>query len=414
MKVILDMQGAQTETSSYRGLGRYTMSFAAAVCRNAGPDDEILLAFNAHLPVTADTRRAEFGDLIDDHNIFTWGMLADEESPKLTLTHRREVLEYSRDLAFWRLKPDVVHVTSPFEGGGLVSSRYGRHMRRGLYSATLHDLIPLIYPDTYLVDPFGRAAYFEILGELLSTDVLLSISESSRQEAIRELSLDPARIVTVGSDADAVFRSGLPTASLAAEVLESTGNAGRFVLAPGGNDERKNLNRLVQAFYMMSDEVRRDTYLVIGGFVQDHVVSAIRHVVEEQGGSMSEIVFTGFISDEELRVLYSRCALFIFPSWHEGFGLPALEAMILGAPVLVGDSPGLRDVVGWDAATFDPTSAGEMSALMQRALCDREYSGLLRANSRAQSTAFSWDVTANVALDTWRRLVSHRSDKKER
>jgi glycosyltransferase involved in cell wall biosynthesis len=178
------------------------------------------------------------------------------------------------------------------------------------------------------------------------------------------------------------------------------------VLVPGGNDERKNLTRIVEAFYRMDASVRAGTHLVIGGSVQDHVVEDVRHAAEAQGGSLSDVVFTGFITDEALKVLYRRCALFVFPSWHEGFGLPALEAMVLGAPVITGASPGLRDVVGWNEATFDPLNVAEMSNLMQRALRDREFSGLLRANARSQVGAFSWDITATKALDAWRKLVN--------
>ena len=97
MKVILDMQGAQTASSSYRGIGRYSMSFAAAVCRNAGPDDEILLAFNAHLPVTAEMRLAEFGEQVDAHQIVTWSIRENEESLQSTPAHLRQMLDYSRD-----------------------------------------------------------------------------------------------------------------------------------------------------------------------------------------------------------------------------------------------------------------------------------------------------------------------------
>ena len=99
----------------------------------------------------------------------------------------------------------------------------------------------------------------------------------------------------------------------------------------------------------------------------------LEQLAARHGMSRDELVLTGYVPDEDLVALYNLCALFVFPSWHEGFGLPALEAMRCGAPVIAANSSSLPEVVGWEDALFAPRSDDAMADKMTRALTDSSF-----------------------------------------
>ena len=111
-----------------------------------------------------------------------------------------------------------------------------------------------------------------------------------------------------------------------------------------------------------------------------------------------EVVFTGYADDADLVMLYNICAAFVFPSFAEGFGLPALEAMSCGAPVIASNATSIPEVVGLTSAMFDPYSVEELTAKLSRVLADNEFRTALAAYHLKQAATFSWNNTAIKAI----------------
>ncbi|MDR3351682.1 MAG: glycosyltransferase family 4 protein [Zoogloeaceae bacterium] len=400
MRIVIDVQGAQSE-SRFRGIGRYTLAFAKAVARNRGRH-EILLAASNRFPETIDAIRAAFRGILPQENIRVWDtpphaaeICVDEDA--------RNAAELLREAFLLDLRPDVLHVCSLFEGYcDDAATSIGRIKDGPPVSVTLHDLIPLLNPEHFL-DPDPRYARFyrRKLIYLHNAALLLANSDSTREEGLACLKFAPERIFNVSAAAEAYFRPQDIDPGTACALLQKFGIERPFVLYTGGADQHKNLSRLIRAYAALPAELRAAHQILFAGRMPAERVRALRKEAEAAGLTAATFLFSGYVTDAELVDLYNLCRLFVFPSWHEGFGLPALEAMACGAPVIAANAGSLPEVVGWQEALFDPFRTEDITARMQRALQDETFCAALRAQGREHAAAFSWDTTARRAIAAW-------------
>jgi glycosyltransferase involved in cell wall biosynthesis len=401
MRIVIDMQGAQTE-SRFRGIGRYTMSFAKAVVRNRG-DHEIILALSGLFPDTIEPIRASFNELLPQENIRVWyapGPVREEQPGNES---RREVAELIREAFLASLKPDVVHICSMFEGyvDNAVTS-IGRFDTTTPVSVILYDLIPLLNPDHYLKpNPRYEQYYSGKVKHLNRANKYLSISEFSREEGLDALNVADDKIINISTAIDADFKPEKVDESAAQQLRQKFNIILPFVLYTGGSDERKNLPRLIQSWSKLPSEVREKHQLLFAGRMSEGDIVRFKHIAHSAGLKKNELIFTGYVSDEELVKLYNLCKLYVFPSWHEGFGLPALEAMACGAPVIGANASSLPEVIGLDEALFDPFDVKAICSKLAKALTDNAFRKRLQKHSLKQAPKFSWDETAKRAISAW-------------
>lgn len=405
MRIVIDMQGAQAANRE-RGIGRYTMALAQAIAHNRGAHD-IILALSGLFPDTIEPIRAAFNGLLPQENIRVWHVpgrvaFADEANQ-----WRRQSAELVREAFLASLKPDVVHVGSLFEGlGDDAVTSVGLLSRNVPTAGTLFDLIPYIHRKPYLDNPTIAAWYFEKIDSFRRCDLWLAISESSRQEGIAELGLHEERVVNISTDADAYFEK-LNISTEEALLVRTRYRLNRpFVMYTGGIDYRKNIEGLIRAFSNLPQEMREAHQLAIVCSVEQESRRTLEALAREQGLDEDDVIITGFVPEEDLRALYNLCSLFVFPSWHEGFGLPVLEAMRCGAPVIGANTSSVPEVIGWKEALFDPRNDGEITTIMARALSDEEFRDGLVRNAKVQSEKFSWDETAKLAIAAMERQCS--------
>lgn len=401
MRIVIDMQGAQTE-SRFRGIGRYTMSFASAVARNRG-EHEVILALNGLFPDTIESIRVAFDGLLPPEKIRVWHAPGPVQELAPGNESRREAAECIREAFLSSLAPDVVHICSLFEGyvDDAITS-IGCFDDAAIVSVTLYDLIPLLNPDHYLKPNPPYAEYYQRKLEHFGRAALyLAISDSSRQEGLAHLGLPASRVVNTSVAMEPYFRPIQIDDTSAALLRQKFGLNRPFVICAGGADERKNLPRLIQAFAAMPSTLRAGHQLVLAGKIPEGLVTEFNHQAKMAGLKPSDLLFTDYITDEELVRFYNLCKLFIFPSWHEGFGLPALEAMACGAPVIGSNTSSVPEVIGLDAALFDPFDVAAMSRKMAQALEDDAFSSQLRDHGLRQAKKFSWDESAKRAIGAW-------------
>lgn len=410
MRIVIDMQGAQTE-SRFRGIGRYTLSFARSIAKNRG-DHEVILALSGLFPDTIEPIRAAFHGLLAQENIRVWYAPAPVQEQQTDNGLRRCNAELIREAFLASLQPDVIHICSLFEGyvdDAVVS--IGRLDTASRVTVSLYDLIPLLNPGHYLQPNTRYAAYYQRkLSCLQQAAGCLAISESAQQEGLAHLNGVPsAHIVNVSTAIDPFFQPlGVTGAGMdisAASLPEKWGIARPFVLYAGGADERKNLPRLLQAYAALPTALRHIHQLVLAGKFLQPEIAQLQQQARTVCLAADELRFTGYVTDEELLQLYQSCQLFVFPSWHEGFGLPALEAMACGAPVIGANTSSVPEVIGWSEALFDPLDTPAITAKMAQALSDSDFRAQLRRNGLQQAPKFSWDATAQRALTAWENLM---------
>lgn len=401
MRIVIDMQGAQTE-SRFRGIGRYTLSFAQAIVRNRGEHD-IILALNGLFPDTIEPIRAAFDDLLPQENIRVWQVPGPVCEGEPGNDWRRETAELIREAFLASLQPDVVHLSSLFEGycDDAVTS-IGRFDRTTPTSVILYDLIPLLNPDHYLKPNPQYAQYYRRKIEYLrQAAIYLAISEFSRQEGQAHLGRSASQFVNVSTAIEPHFQPLNIDNEAATQLRHQFGLTRPFILYTGGADERKNLPRLIQAFAALPELLRASHQLLLAGKMCEGTIEGLKCQAKALGLKPNDLCFTGYVMDEELVQLYNLCQLFVFPSWHEGFGLPALEAMACGAPVIAANTSSLPEVIGLDAALFDPLDATAITGKMAQALRDDTFRATLRDHGLQQAKRFSWDESAKRAIAAW-------------
>ena len=407
MRIVIDMQAAQAENRN-RGIGRYSLSLALAMVRNRG-EHEVLIALNGLFPDTIEPIRAAFDGLLPQENIRVWSAVSPVASIDTANDWRRQSAELVQEAFLASLRPDVVHVSSLFEGlvDDAVTS-VGALSQTIPTAVTLYDLIPYIHRKPYLENPAVEAWYLGKIEHLRRADLWLAISESSRREGIDHLGLADDRSVNISTDADAHFQPLKISAESEQEMRQKYGLSRPFVMYTGGIDHRKNIDGLIRAFSRLPASLRKAHQLAIVCSAQPESRHMLEQLAAQQGLSKDELVLTGFVPEDDLVALYNLCALFVFPSWHEGFGLPALEAMRCGVPVIGANTSSLPEVIGLDEALFDPHSDEAMAWAIERALSDATFRAELIRHGKTQSAKFSWDESARRAIAAMERLLAAR------
>jgi glycosyltransferase involved in cell wall biosynthesis len=400
------MQGAQTE-SRFRGIGRYTMSFAQALAQNRGEHD-VILALNGLFPHTIESIRAAFDGLLLQENIRVWHAPGPVMEAQPGNDARREVAELVREAFLASLAPDVIHISSLFEGyiDDAVTS-ISRFDHFTPVSVSLYDLIPLLNPDCYLKPCRGYAQYYDRkVGYLNKAVAHLSISEFTRQEGLVHLEVPENRIVNISTAVSPLFQPLYVDDAETSRLHQKFGITRPFIFYTGGADERKNLPNLIQAFAALPAPLRAGHQLLLAGKMHEGTIARLKHLAKSIGLMQNELCFTGYVADEELVQLYNLCKLFVFPSWHEGFGLPALEAMTCSAPVIGANTSSLPEVIGLNAALFDPSDVDAIAHKMTQALEDDRFRIKLKEHGLVQAKKFSWDESAKRAISVFESLYN--------
>ena len=407
MRLVIDLQACQTSGSRQRGIGRYSMALLKAMLPRAHSHD-VHIVLNASFAEPIAGIRRDLDGLLDMDKLHVWRGLADVAAANAEHEWSQRAAEALRNAYISSMQPDMVHVTSLFEGFGDDFVASVDDSQRFASAVTLYDLIPLINRDVYLVEPQVRRWYLEKVTSLRRARLLLAISESSRKEAIDHLGFDPARAVNISAAADPMFRR-ISVGHDAEQSLRTRLGLGRaFVMYTGGIDRRKNIEGLIRAYALLPDGIRRNHQLAIVCHARSEDKARLADLASRRGLASDEVIFTGFVSDDDLVLLCNLCALFVFPSWHEGFGLPALEAMACGAPVVAANTSSLPEVIGLVDALFDPRDDDAIAAVVHHALTDAAFRTALVAHGVLQASRFTWDESARRAIDAMEAAVCLR------
>lgn len=404
MRIIIDLQGAQTE-SRYRGIGYYSLSLTKAIVRNKG-NHEVIIILNGLFPDTIKSIRSEFNGLLSQESIRVWYTPTHINDSNPDNQWRRETAELIREAFIANLKPDVLHITSLFEGhidDAVTSIDKFDHITP--VSVSLYDLIPLINPDSYLKhDPVYENYYKRKIQHLKRSSLLLAISKSSMQEGVNYLDYETESIINISTAADECFCHVSIDRTQENKLRNRFGLNGSIVLCTGGADDRKNLRYLINAYAKLPIELRNNHQLILAGKMPENYIKRLKQDAKKAGLNSKELVILGYVSRNELVELYNLCKLYVFPSWHEGFGLPALEAMSCGAAVIASNTTSLPEVIGNEDALFDPISENSIKDKIESALTNESFRNSLKQHGLNQAKKFSWDQCASRAISAFEKL----------
>ena len=269
--------------------------------------------------------------------------------------------------------------------------------------ATVHDVSYLEHPE-YFTRERAWQLKLSVGRTVRRAAKILTGTEEARNSILKVYSgLDESKVVAVPLAAAPEFRPISGKAAQAA-VRERYSLGGPFILSVGDIQPRKNHLGLIRAFARMVKAYPqlKQNLVIVGNpkWFSDRVLEAAR-----QSGAGERIRFLGFVSDANLLQLYNACECLVFPSFYEGFGLPALEAMACGRAVVCSDASALPEVVDGAAILFDPHAVDEMVRAISDVLLDAELRARMERLGIQRAAHFSWQKTAHKTLEVFRQVL---------
>jgi glycosyltransferase involved in cell wall biosynthesis len=237
---------------------------------------------------------------------------------------------------------------------------------------------------------------------------ILSVSEATRRDLRRLFELPGEKIQVVYNALDARLAQPPPPGE-AERTLSRYSVQGPYLLYAGNVEPRKNIPRLIEAFALVREELRDHPQLkdlkliIIGDELSKH--PQLRHAVVKSR-TQQDVRFLGFLPPQALSVFYARAAAFVFPSLYEGFGLPPLEAMALGTPVVTSNVSALPEVMGDAAVYVNPENVFDISRGIRLTLLDEKLRAQLRERGLDQVKRFSWENSVKRVLEIYRAQLA--------
>lgn len=308
-------------------------------------------------------------------------------APSITWRHLRLPLAMRRDgvdlhfspsyfLPLWKVCPSVVVV---------------------------HDLTFKVHPEWFTRD---RRFLFDDLfwRKVKKAEKIITVSEHSKGDIVRYLGVDPARVAVIPEAADERFRPVRDEEKLE-RVRRKYGLRENFVFTVGAVHTRRNLERLVEAVGLASRALGERLQLLILGIPAPFSPPVDLEGAARRSGMEGDVVRLDYVPDEDLLLLYNACGLFAYPSLYEGFGLPVIEAMACGAPVVCSRVTSLPEVAGEAALYFDPLDVEDMAEAVMRALSDAGLRKELERKGLERAAGFSWRKAAEETRSVFREAA---------
>ena len=264
--------------------------------------------------------------------------------------------------------------------------------------ATFHDMTFFLYPELH--EAYKRL-YFKPIIRLSArrANAIIADSESTRQDILKILRVNPQQIVAVPLGVSDHPRMDNPLEI--ARVRRQYNLPEKFILNVGVLEPRKNVTTLVRAFKSLIEQGIPHSLAIVGkrGWHYEQIFQTVKDL-----GIEDRVIFTDYIPENDLRCLYRASDLFVYPSFYEGFGLPVLEAMAQGVPVVTSNLSSMPEIAGDTALRVNPHDEPALASAMQRVLTDRGLHDKLAQDGYARSKLFSWRRTARETLGVYERV----------
>jgi glycosyltransferase involved in cell wall biosynthesis len=270
---------------------------------------------------------------------------------------------------------------------------------------TIHDLSLLLWPQTH-DQHLARRARWRLPIMVRRADAIIVPSESIKTEVCEHLGIDDSKITVIPEAPRSTFWPVPVAETLAVRRRLNIGDD--FILFVGTIEPRKNLLTLVRAFEVILRNNVAQTQLILVG--NEGWMTGDLHGYLGSAEVSERIRLVGYLADDDLRALYSSCRVFVYPSLYEGFGLPLLEAMACGAPVITSNVPAIRETIGDIAVLISPTDVNELAHSIMRVLENPAEREQRSTASKEHASKFSWEKAAAATLNVYRSLSTDRAD----
>lgn len=266
---------------------------------------------------------------------------------------------------------------------------------------TVHDVSYRKYPQFF--SPRDRLVLNTLIPlSIRRADAVLTISNFSKREILNYYPFLEGKVHTILLAPKLNYQKS-PHFTETRKVLEKYQIQEPYLLFVGNLQPRKNLRRLIKAYARIQDEIDPVKLVIVGAskWRSTDVFDLVQNL-----GLVDQLIFPGYIADDDLKILYTQAKAFIFPSLYEGFGLPILEAMVCGTPVVCSNTASMPEVAGEAALYINPYEVDEIAAAIQRILQDNTLAGELINKALTWVQEFSWEKVAKETLAVYKSLLS--------
>jgi glycosyltransferase involved in cell wall biosynthesis len=294
---------------------------------------------------------------------------------------------------------DIFHSSYPRIPNQVRKSLPNRHLQ------TVYDLTPLILDEKYFL-PGQRGITQRLIDTIQPNDWVTTISDATRNDLLNRRQLIPEQVVTIYLAASPeLFYPVSDRSIIQAAKQKYNLPEGDYFLSLHSLAPHKNMNHLIACFkQVIMQEKNKDLHLVICGGNKDAAVSMI-NANQLTDADLKFIHFTGFVDDNDLAAIYSGAIGFIFPSLYEGFGLPVLEAMQCGCPVISSNTSSLPEVVGDAGFLVSPTDKDALCQSMLKLYYNSDLRKNYSQSSLDRSALFSWEKTVSETLEVYKQII---------
>ncbi|MBI3189636.1 MAG: glycosyltransferase family 4 protein [Ignavibacteriales bacterium] len=269
------------------------------------------------------------------------------------------------------------------------------------YVVTIHDLISFIHPE-YFTPKMRMWQHFFIPNAVKISDKIIADSETTKEDILKFFRVEKEKINVIAPWFDEKYKP-VHDEQILKEVRQRYSIPDKFILYLGTIEPRKNVVGLVKAYAMLPKFLQQEYTLAIGGglgWYADRILSEIKHAKTE-----GNVLLLDYVEHKHLPALYTLANLFVFPSFYEGFGLPPLEAMSCGTPVITSNNSSLPGVVGDAALLVDASSTEEIFQAMMKILTTPSLCTELKAMSLERAKQFNWKIHAEQTLAVFESTI---------
>ncbi len=401
MRILIDMKSAQAAPTAKAGVGSYWRSLSLAMLQNPG-QCEISILLNAQSPETFKDLRRMALEHVPHDRIFSWQSLPLQNAKSQSEQWRTKMAGVLRDDVIASAQPDVLHLPYLIEAS-VEDSTLATYSRvpKGV----------LIYDSTAFILPKNSAqlalhdGYRAKVRQIASSQLLFTTNETSKWEAVNFFGINPARVVTIGAGIDDLFFAPLVGMNKDKSIRELHGLLRPFVLYSGSFDRDGNVSSLIEAFAIAKQSFPCSHDLVLVGNVEPADRLSLQQLAARHGISADNLKWLDVVADQSLVDLLRACAVFVYPSLREGFGLPVLQAMAAGARVLCSGMGGLLDASLTNDILFDPKSPDSMASALARLLSGVGV-GPSPLENQARARNVTWSSCARRTIEAYQCLFS--------
>jgi len=259
----------------------------------------------------------------------------------------------------------------------------------------IYDLTPLVLKDAHRLD-FKVRFRLQVTNAVKRSSRIVTISQSTKNEIVSYFGINPQKVDVISPGFDNKLFGIEQDLEYIDEIKSRFGIGGEYILYVGTLEPKKNINRLIDAFCQLKKQKGISEKLVIAGKSGWNDKKIFQKF--KSSGFEKEIIYSGYVSYMELHLLMSGAEVFVFPSLHEGFGMPPLEAMACGTPVIASNRSSLPEVVGDAGILVDPYSVNAIADAIYRVISDADLRKDMRQKGLQRAKLFTWEKSAKQLL----------------